>query len=311
MEEPSCLKLYRDGRLQARMEEGISGLASCTLCPRSCGVNRLNEETGYCGIGRKAKVAAFSAHFGEESPLVGRGGSGTIFFSSCNLGCNFCQNYEISHLREGEKTDAGELAAMMIHLQEKGCHNINFVTPSHMVPQILEALVPAVESGLNVPLVYNCGGYESLETLRLLDGVFDIYMPDFKFWDDRAALRFCEAPGYRKAAMTALKEMHRQVGDLVVDENGIAIRGLLVRHLVMPGNIAGTDGIMEFIGKEISPQTYVNVMDQYRPCGEAASDATICRRLTAREYADARKAAVNAGLTRLDERDRIRIRFGM
>ena len=212
---------------------------------------------------------------------------------------------------KGRRLDARELAAMMIHLQEKGCRNINFVTPTHMVPQILEALVPAVEGGLNVPLVYNCGGYESVDALRLLEGVIDIYMPDFKFWDDQAALKFCDAPDYRKTAVMALKEMHRQVGDLMLDENGIAMRGLLVRHLVMPRNVAGTDKILEFIGKEISPDTYVNVMDQYRPCGEAASDETISRRLTAQEYADARNAAATAGLTRLDGRDRPRIRFGI
>lgn len=311
MKEPSYRTLYRDGSLQTRMEKAVAGLATCRVCPRSCDVNRLNGEKGYCGTGRTARVAAFSAHFGEESPLVGKGGSGTIFFSSCNLGCSFCQNYEISHLNEGEDASIRELAIMMLQLQEKGCHNINFVTPTHVVPQILEALVPAVEAGLEVPLVYNCGGYESVETLRLLDGVFDIYMPDFKFWNDEAAIKYCDAPDYRKIAMITLEEMYRQVGNLVLDDNGVALRGLLVRHLVMPDNIAGTDKIFQFIAEELSPETYVNVMDQYRPCGEASSDEIISRRLTAREYADARNAALKSGLTRLDRREGPRIRFGI
>lgn len=301
MNEPAYKRLYCDGRLKARIEKGLAGLTSCLLCPRMCGVDRLKEGSGFCAIGRKAKVAACSAHFGEEYPLVGRKGSGTIFFSSCNLRCVFCQNYEISHLNEGSEVGVRDLAAMMISLQEKGCHNINLVTPTHVIPQILEALLPAVEGGLKIPLIYNCGGYEKIETLQLLDGIFDMYMPDFKFWDDNASLKFCDVPDYRKTAMNALKEMHRQVGDLVFDENGIAARGLLVRHLVMPDNIAGTDSILDFIAKEISTETYTNVMYQYRPCGEALSDSRISRRLTAREFADAQKAADSAGLTRLDK----------
>ncbi len=310
MNEPGYLKLYREGCLPSLIEKGLAELASCKFCPRCCGVNRLQEETGYCRTGRTARVAAYSSHFGEEAPLVGKGGSGTIFFSSCNLGCSFCQNWEISHLNQGADAHAQDLAAMMIHLQETGCHNINFVTPTHVVPQILEALLPAIEKGLHSPLVYNCGGYENVNTLRLLDGVFDIYMPDFKFWHDDAARRFCDAPHYRENAIRALKEMHRQVGDLVLDNRGIALRGLLVRHLVMPNNIAGTDRILEFIAKEISIDTYVNVMDQYRPCGKAAEDG-IFRRLTAREFADALAAAKAAGLTRLDRPERPPIRFAV
>jgi putative pyruvate formate lyase activating enzyme len=284
-------------------------METCSLCPRACGVNRLEGETGYCRTGRNAKVASFNAHFGEEGPLVGRYGSGTIFISSCNLLCIFCQNYDISHLAEGTEVEPEQVAAMMLHLAEIGCHNINFVTPSHVIPQIIEALVPAIEQGLEVPLVFNSGGYDSKETLQLLDGIFDIYMPDFKFWDGKWADRFCNAPNYREVATEAIKEMHRQVGDLVLDKEGIAVKGLLVRHLVMPEQVAGTREIMEFLAREISPNTYVNVMDQYRPCGSADKDEFINRRLTSREYRNAVDATKRAGLTRLDPRERPRLVF--
>jgi putative pyruvate formate lyase activating enzyme len=284
-------------------------METCSLCPRACGVNRLEGETGYCRTGRNAKVASFNAHFGEEGPLVGRYGSGTIFISSCNLLCIFCQNYDISHLAEGTEVEPEQVAAMMLHLAEMGCHNINFVTPSHVIPQIIEALVPAIEQGLEVPLVFNSGGYDSKETLQLLDGIFDIYMPDFKFWDGKWADRFCNAPNYREVATEAIKEMHRQVGDLVLDKEGIAVKGLLVRHLVMPEQVAGTREIMEFLAREISPNTYVNVMDQYRPCGSADKDEFINRRLTSREYRNAVDATKRAGLTRLDPRERPRLVF--
>jgi len=240
---------------------------------------------------------------------VGRYGSGTIFISSCNLLCIFCQNYDISHLAEGTEVEPEQVAAMMLHLAEMGCHNINFVTPSHVIPQIIEALVPAIEQGLEVPLVFNSGGYDSKETLQLLDGIFDIYMPDFKFWDGKWADRFCNAPNYREVATEAIKEMHRQVGDLVLDKEGIAVKGLLVRHLVMPEQVAGTREIMEFLAREISPNTYVNVMDQYRPCGSADKDEFINRRLTSREYRNAVDATKRAGLTRLDPRERPRLVF--
>jgi len=285
-------------------------MESCRLCPRECSVNRLGGETGYCRTGRMARVASFNAHFGEEAPLVGKSGSGTIFFSSCNLLCSFCQNYDISHLNEGVEVKPVQIAAMMIKLKEKGCHNINFVTPTHTVVQILEALIPAIEQGLNVPLVYNSGGYESVETLALLDGVFDIYMPDFKFWEDRWAERFCKAPDYRERAKTAIKEMHGQVGDLLVDREGIAVQGLLIRHLVMPNDVAGTDRVMDFLANEISLETYVNVMDQYRPCGKADADELINRRLTSEEFRRAVGAARDAGLNRLDSRERPRIILG-
>lgn len=303
------MELNRKGELSLRVEKALSLMESCCICPRKCGVNRLTGETGYCRTGRRAKVASYNPHFGEEAPLVGRYGSGTVFFSSCNLLCTFCQNYEISHLAEGVEIGPGHLAAMMMQLAERRCHNINFVTPTHMVPQILEALPMAIEQGLRVPLVYNSGGYDLRETLELLDGVFDIYMPDFKFWDMKWADRFCQAPDYRDVATEALREMHRQVGDLTLDEDGIAIRGLLVRHLVMPKGISGTEKVMEFLAKEISPKTYVNVMDQYRPCGTASEDEMIDRRLTAREYREAVESARKAGLTRLDSRERARLVF--
>ena len=310
MDEPSYLRLYRDGELEARIEKGSALMESCHLCPRECGVNRLDGETGYCHTGKRARVASYNAHFGEEAPLVGNRGSGTIFFSSCNLLCSFCQNYDISHLNEGVEVEAAQIAAMMIELMEKGCHNINFVTPTHTVVQILEALIPAIEQGLNLPLVYNSGGYESVETLALLDGVFDIYMPDFKFWEDRWTERFCKAPDYRERAKAAIREMHRQVGDLLVDSEGIAVRGLLIRHLVMPNDVAGTHRVMDFLANEISLNTYVNVMDQYRPCGNAGTDELINRRLTSDEFRRAVGAARDAGLSRLDSRERPRIIFG-
>ena len=310
MGEPSYLKLYRYGELEARIEEGLALMESCHLCPRQCGVNRLDGETGYCRTGRRASVAGYNAHFGEEAPLVGNSGSGTIFLSSCNLLCSFCQNYDISHLNQGVEVEPARIAAMMIDLMKKGCHNINFVTPTHTVAQILEALIPAIEQGLNVPLVYNSGGYESVETLALLDGIFDIYMPDFKFWEDAWAERFCKAPDYRVRAKAAIREMHRQVGDLLVDSEGIAVRGLLIRHLVMPNDVAGTDKVMDFLANEISLDTYVNVMDQYRPCGKADADELINRRLRPEEFRAAISAAKDAGLNRLDSRERPRIIFG-
>lgn len=310
MGEPSYLRLYRDGELEARIEKGFALMESCRLCPRQCGVNRLDGETGYCRTGRRARVASFNAHFGEEAPLVGNRGSGTIFFSSCNLLCSFCQNYDVSHLNQGVEVGSARIAAMMIELMENGCHNINFVTPTHTVVQILEALIPAIEQGLNLPLVYNSGGYESVETLALLDGVFDIYMPDFKFWEDRWAERFCKAPDYREHAKAAIREMHRQVGDLLVDSEGIAVQGLLIRHLVMPNDVAGTDEIMNFLANKISVETYVNMMDQYRPLGDADADDLINRRLAPEEFRRAVGEARDAGLSRLDSRERPRIIFG-
>jgi len=305
--EPSYLELNRRGALRERAREAVERMRRCRLCPRECAVNRLEGEQGFCQTGRKAMVSSAGPHFGEESPLVGSHGSGTIFFSSCNLLCSFCQNYDISHLREGAEVGPDALAGAMLQLARGGCHNINLVTPSHVVPQILEALVPAVEGGLDVPLVYNTGGYDSVETLRLLDGVVDIYMPDFKFWDNAWAERFCYAGDYRERATEALREMHRQVGDLEIDEAGVAVRGLLVRHLVMPGGVAGTEEVMRFLAAEISRDTYVNVMDQYRPCWEANKTPAINRRITGKEYEEALDMARKAGLHRLDNRVRTQL----
>ena len=304
MAEPSYRKLHESGALEERIVSALEALKSCRVCPRDCRVDRTGGETGRCRTGRYASVASFSPHFGEESPLVGSGGSGTIFFSSCNLLCSFCQNYEISHFNEGAPAGPQELADMMLRLQKAGCCNINFVSPSHVAPQILEALPPAIEGGLSVPLIYNTGGYDNIETLRLLDSVIDIYMPDFKFWDPAPAAAYCSAPDYPEKARAALKEMHAQVGDLVTDDRGIAVRGLLVRHLVMPGGVADTARIMSFIAEEISKKTYVNVMDQYRPCYRAREDGNISRRITRREYEEALKSADDAGLTRLDHHSR-------
>ena len=307
--EAAYLKTYRGDLLKEKVEKAFQILENCMLCPRSCKVNRLKGEKGVCEAGLEPEVSSYSSHFGEESPLVGRHGSGTIFLAHCNLRCSFCQNYSISHLGEGLKVSYKRLAGMIVELQNLGCHNINFVSPSHYVPQILKALPPAIEAGLSVPLVYNTGGYDTLETLSLLEGVIDIYMPDFKFSQSEPAEEFCHAPDYPHAAKTAIKEMHRQVGDLALDEKGIALRGLLVRHLVLPGGLAGTDEVMKFLAQELSKKTYLNIMDQYHPCGDVDRSSLLSRRITAREFQDAVDAAQKEGLTRLDKRDRFRIVF--
>ncbi len=275
-------------------------MKECTLCPRNCTVNRTAGETGFCMTGDKPLIASWGPHFGEESPLVGRFGSGTIFFCYCNLGCVFCQNWGISRLGEGEEMSFEELARVMIDLQEMKCHNINLVTPTHQMPLILHAIALAVERGLTIPIVYNCGGYEPLEALRMLDGIIDIYMPDIKYANPVAALRYSKIKDYPHVAGLALKEMHRQVGDLVIDEKGIALRGLLVRHLVLPGGEAGTKDIVRFIADEISPNSYINIMDQYHPCGSAFEYPPIDRRTTKEEYEEAVQMALDAGLKRID-----------
>jgi putative pyruvate formate lyase activating enzyme len=303
--EPIYRKTHRCALLKAKAERAMSALKHCDLCPRRCGIDRLAGETGYCRTGAQAMVSSFDAHFGEEAPLVGRRGSGTIFFTHCNLGCNFCQNYEISHLGVGRETSHRELAEIMLRLQDEGCHNINFVTPSHVVAQILCALVIAVEEGLRVPLVYNSGGYDRVTTLQLLEGVVDIYMPDFKFWDSAIAERTCEADNYPHYARRSLKEMHRQVGDLVIDQDGLARRGILLRHLVLPDDSAGTEEVMRFVAGEISTDTYVNIMAQYRPCGRAAEVPAMSRAITTEEYRRAVDAARRHGITRLDRPRRI------
>jgi len=271
----------------------------CTLCPRECKVNRRDGQTGFCGIGDIPAISSVGPHFGEESVLVGGGGSGTIFFAGCNLGCVFCQNYDISHHRHGHKITIEQLAQSMLELQYSGCCNINFVTPTHVVPVIIAALELARKEGLTVPTVYNTGGYDSVETLKLLEGFVDIYMPDMKYADAKVAEELSAAPDYPLINRDAVKEMHRQVGDLK-NEKGVATRGLLVRHLVLPENLAGSIGIIDFLAEQISPKTTINVMGQYRPCYKASSHPAINRRPTIKEIRSIRQYAIQKGLNVLD-----------
>ncbi|MEW6721061.1 MAG: radical SAM protein [Thermodesulfobacteriota bacterium] len=273
-------------------------LRRCDICPRMCLVDRIKGERGYCGIGGRAVVASYGPHFGEEAPLVGSSGSGTVFFSGCPLRCVFCQNYGISHLREGEEVDAETLAGIFLAVARSGCHNLNLVTPTHVTPQIVEALGLAAARGFTLPVVYNCPGYERVETLRELEGIVDIYMPDLKFLDPASSARYCGAPDYPEIARAALREMARQVGPLVADRHGVAVRGLLVRHLAMPGGASDTKAVIDFLAEEIGPDTYLNLMDQYRPCGEAHAFPEISRRLFPEEWREAREYAVRRGMTR-------------
>ncbi|MBN2594522.1 MAG: hypothetical protein JXA81_13520 [Sedimentisphaerales bacterium] len=271
----------------------------CTLCPRECKVNRRDGQTGFCCIGDKPVVSSVGPHFGEESVLVGSGGSGTIFFAGCNLGCVFCQNFDISHYRHGNPATIEQLARSMLELQYYGCCNINFVTPTHVAPAIIAALKLAREKGLAVPTVYNTGGYDSVETLKLLEGFMDIYMPDMKYADAKIAGELSAAPDYPHINREAVKEMHRQVGDLKTAK-GVATRGILVRHLVLPDNLAGSFEIIDFLAEKISPKTTINVMDQYRPCFKASSHPKINRHPTAEEIQSVRRYALSRGLNVLD-----------
>jgi putative pyruvate formate lyase activating enzyme len=301
---PAYLRLGL-AELRRRAAEALEALRACEVCPRNCRVDRLEDKFGVCRIGRYAIVASYFPHFGEEDCLRGWNGSGTIFFSGCNLRCVFCQNYEVSQLREGRVAPPERLARMMLALQEKGCHNINFVTPEHVVPQILEALPLAVEMGLRLPIVYNTSSYDSLESLRWMDGIVDIYMPDFKYWSREPSRHYLKAPDYPEVARRIIKEMHRQVGPLRLDEHGLAKRGLIIRHLVMPGALDETRQIMRWIAEELGPDTYVNVMAQYYPAGKVGLDPRyddINRHIEADEFRDALEAAREAGLTRLDQR---------
>lgn len=298
--KPSYLKLAKSGELKARAEAAVKMLQDCKLCPHLCGINRAQGEKGFCRAGEFAVVESVNPHFGEEEVLVGRHGSGTIFFGHCNLKCVFCQNYKLSQKDHGFGISLEELASAMLQLQDLGCHNINFVSPTHFAAQIIQAVAIAAEKGLHIPLVYNTGGYDTLETLELLDGIIDIYMPDIKFIDEEAAVKYLRVKGYPKAVKTAIKEMHRQVGDLKLDEDGLAYRGLLVRHLVMPGGLAGTEEIMCFLAEEISPYTYVNIMRQYYPAHLAENYPELNRRITRQEYAAAVRAAEDAGLVKLE-----------
>jgi putative pyruvate formate lyase activating enzyme len=296
MNIPSYIKLLENGELERRVLVLNKMLEDCVLCPHQCKVDRLKSEKGYCRTLDKAIVSGAQPHFGEEDELVGNFGSGTIFFSNCNLKCVFCQNYEISHCGEGQEINSKRLAELMLYLQKKKCHNINLVSPGHIVPQIVEAIFIAAQNGLNIPIVYNTNGYDLTDTLKLLDGIVDIYMPDLKFSDDAVAYKYLRVKNYYKIACAAIKEMYRQVGDLKTDDTNIAYRGLLIRHLVMPENLAGTETIMKFIAKEISPNTYVNIMAQYYPAYKAYEFKEISKRLTRQEYQEAIKAAKLSGL---------------
>lgn len=302
--EPAYLRLYRSGELQKRAEEALERLHDCRVCPRNCGVNRMADKKAACKSGRYAVVGSYFPHFGEEDCLRGWRGSGTIFFSWCNLRCVFCQNFSISQDGDGIEARPEVLAVMMLRLQALGCHNINFVTPEHVVPQLLEGLVIAVENGLRLPIVYNTSAYDSLDSIELMNGIVDIYMPDFKFWDPDLSLKYMKAKDYPQAARQAVKAMHEQVGPLKTDEDGLARRGVLVRHLVMPGEIAGTREIMRFLAEEVSTDTYVNIMAQYYPAGKVSSEkyAEINRRTTTPEVLQAVQLAKEAGLWRFDQR---------
>lgn len=295
---PSYLNLSKK-ELAKRIDALFEIMENCEVCPRNCHVNRTKDEKGFCKLGKLPVVSSFHPHFGEEKPLVGSGGSGTIFFTSCNLSCVYCQNYEISQLRIGEEISFEKLADIMIGLGNKGCHNINLVSPTPQVPQIIKALSIAIEKGLKLPLVYNTSSYDSVKVLKLLDGIVDIYMPDVKYSDNKIALKYSKVSGYFETMKKAIKEMHCQAGDLKLNKQGIAIRGLLVRHLVLPNNLAGSDEIFEFLSKEISKNTFLNIMNQYHPCYEAFKCPELSRRITNEEYEETLKLAKQKGLKRL------------
>jgi putative pyruvate formate lyase activating enzyme len=305
--EPAYLALFRSGELQRRAAEAAERLRHCMVCPRNCGVDRLVDKTAACHTGRYAQVSSYFPHSGEENCLRGSRGSGTIFFSMCNLRCVFCQNYDISQGKRAPEATAERLAGMMLDLQAEGCHNINFVTPEHVVPQVIESVAIAAKRGLRLPLVYNTSAYDSRDSLQLLNGIVDIYMPDFKFWDSALSLRYVKAKDYAEVARRSILEMHHQVGVLKFDEQGLAKRGVLVRHLVMPGEIAGTESIMRFLANEISCDTYVNVMNQYHPGGRVSvcQYSEINRRIRGAEYDRALEAAHRAGLWRIEGLQRL------
>lgn len=301
MFQPAYVALLLTGELKARVEQAFARLENCDLCPWECGVNRTVGKLGVCRTGKRARVSSYGPHLGEEDPLRGWRGSGTIFFNRCNLRCQFCQNADISQFDSGDKVEPEGLAAMMLELQEAGCHNINLVSPSHVVPQILAAVWIAAQAGLRLPLVYNTGGYDSPAALALLDGVIDIYMPDMKYSSSQVGLHYSKIRDYPKHNQIALREMHRQVGDLQVGEKGLALRGLLVRHLLLPNGLAGTLEVVRFLAEEISAQTYLNLMDQYRPVYNARLYPKVNRPITSDEYRSAVQLAYQAGLHRLDQ----------
>ena len=299
--EPAYLALLRSSELKQRVQDAYNHLHDCDFCGRECRVDRY-EQPGTCKTGVRAVVSSAGPHLGEEDPLRGYRGSGTIFFAWCNLNCQFCQNHDISQSGHGREVEPEELARMMLSLQAQGCHNINFVSPTHVVAPILAALLIAAEAGLRLPLVWNTGGYDSLAALTLLDGVVDIYMPDMKYADEETARKYSKIKRYPAVNQAGVREMHRQVGDLVMDDNGIALRGLLVRHLVLPGGLAGTDKIARFLAEEVSRDTYINVMDQYRPCYRAYELPPLDRPVTRAEYEQAVQQGREVGLHRFDKR---------
>ncbi|MBU1661718.1 MAG: 4Fe-4S cluster-binding domain-containing protein [Chloroflexi bacterium] len=300
--EPAYLQLLRSGELTQRVTEAYQHLTACDVCARECSVDRRAGELGVCRTGERARVSSYGPHLGEEDPLRGRHGSGTIFFTGCNLQCQFCQNHDISQTDAGDEVEPKKLASMMLDLQSRGCHNINLVSPSHVIPQILAGVLIAAQAGLRIPLVYNTGGYDSLAMLALLDGVIDIYMPDMKYAGAEIAKRYSKIEDYPQINQAAVRAMHQQVGDLQIDARGIATRGLLVRHLILPHNLAGSDQILRFLAGEISTNTYLNLMDQYRPAYRAHHYPELDRPITRPEYNAAVHMAHETGLKRLDER---------
>jgi putative pyruvate formate lyase activating enzyme len=293
------INLYESGELDNRIQTLNKRLKSCVVCPHHCKVDRFNNERGFCRAGADMVIDGYGPHYGEEEVLVGTGGSGTIFFSYCTLQCVFCQNCEISHHGEGYEVSPSELSDIMLSLQKKGCHNINLVSPSHFVPQIVEAISIALKNGLILPIVYNTGGYDEIDTLKLLEGIIDIYMPDIKFGDNIKAKKYTNSAKYFDIVKDAVKEMHRQVGNLAVDERGIAYKGLLIRHLVMPENLSDTDKVLEFVAEEISKDSVVNIMSQYYPAHKSYTFPELSRRISRNEYNEAVKSAEKLGLTNI------------
>ncbi len=298
---PGYLGLLETGEFYQRVSEATMRLESCEMCSLRCGANRREGQLGKCRTSEKARLSSYGPHMGEESVLRGTKGSGTVFFGGCSMRCQYCQNYDISQTRVGDEIEAEDLADIMLELQDYGCHNINFVTPDHVVPQIMLAVLVAAKKGLEIPLVWNSGGFDSIESLRLLDRIIDIYMPDMKYSDARTARRYSRVENYPETNREAVREMHRQVGDLVLNEEGTAQRGLLVRHLVLPHGLAGTEETMRFLAEEISTETYVNIMGQYRPTFQAHLFASLNRPVTPEEYKEAVEMARQAGITRLEE----------
>jgi putative pyruvate formate lyase activating enzyme len=299
--EPAYLKLHRTGELKKRGEALWNLMESCELCPRRCGVNRIDGEEGFCQASAQLEISSYHPHFGEERPLVGKGGSGTIFLTNCGLRCVFCINWEISQGGSGRSTSLVEMADMMLRLQEMGCHNINFVTPTHYAAHIVLALDMAASKGLRLPLVYNTCGWEQVEVLKMLDGIIDIYLPDFKYADGKMAAAYSSgSKTYPEMTKATLLEMHRQVGVARPGKDGLMYRGLMIRHLVMPNGVAGTREVIQWIGENLPKDTYLNIMSQYRPMYKAFEYPKISRRLTRKEYDEALRWAKEAGLTNLD-----------